>query len=252
MEKLKDKVAIVTGAGMGLGKAYAIGMAKEGASIVVNDVVSEVANKTVEEIKRWGGRAVSCIGGVGSKEMAENLVSTAVSGFGKLDILVNNAGMTRDALIHKMEEKQWDDIIYVHLRGTFMNTQAAVRYMIDNKVKGRIINVTSPAGVFGSSGQANYSAAKAGIIGLTKSNARELARYGICVNVIAPGARTPMTEAIPEKFRTLIYEKIATESVVQRMGEPEDVVPIVIFLASDDAYYLTGQVIFVTGTTGVL
>jgi len=252
MERLKDKVAIVTGAGMGLGKAYAIGMAKEEASIVVNDIVPEAANKTVEEIKGFDGKAVSCIGGVGSKEMAEKLVNTAVSEFGKLDILVNNAGMTRDAMIHKMEEKQWDDVIFVHLRGTFMNTQAAARYMIGNGVKGRIINITSPAGAFGNIGQANYSAAKSGIIGLTKSNARELARHGICVNVVAPGAKTAMTEAMPEKIRELIYGKIASESVVQRMGEPEDVVPIIIFLASDEAYYVTGQVIFATGSTGVI
>jgi NAD(P)-dependent dehydrogenase (short-subunit alcohol dehydrogenase family) len=250
MQRLKDKVAIVTGAGMGLGKAYVIGMAKEGASIVVNDIVPEAATNTVEEIKKADGKAVACIGGVGSIDIAEKLVKTAVTEFGKVDILVNNAGMTRDSRFVKMEEKQWDDVIYVHLRGTFINSQAAVRYMIDHGIKGRIINITSPAGEFGNIGQANYSAAKAGIIGLTKSNARELVRYGICINAISPGAKTAMMEAIPEKIRVNIYAKLASESVVQRMGEPEDVVPTVIFLASDDAYYVTGQVISVMGSTG--
>lgn len=252
MDTLKGKVAIVTGAGMGLGKAYAVGMAKEGASVVVNDIVQEAAEKTVDEIKAMGGTAIPCIGGVGSKEVAEKLVSTAASKFGKLDILLNNAGMTRDASVYKMDEKLWDEVIYVHLRGTFINTQAAMRYMVDNKIRGRIINISSPAGIYGNPGQANYSAAKGGIIALTKANSKEFARFGICVNCVAPGAKTSMTEAIPEKFRALLYAKFASESVVQRMGEPEDVVPTIIFLASDASYYITGQVIVAMGSTGVI
>jgi len=250
--ELKDRVAIVTGSGMGLGRGYAIAMAKAGASVVVNDIVPEAAEKTVADIKAAGGKAVACIGGVGSKEVAEKLVNTAVSKFGKLHILVNNAGMTRDALLVKMTEQQWDDIMYVHLRGMFLNTQAAVKYMIENRIKGRIINITSSAGLYGNIGQANYSAAKAGIIGLTYSNARELVRYGICVNAVAPGARTAMTEAIPEKVRTQMYETLAKSSTIQRMGEPEDVAPTICFLASDEAYYVTGQVICVMGSVGTI
>jgi NAD(P)-dependent dehydrogenase (short-subunit alcohol dehydrogenase family) len=252
MGKLDGKAGIITGAGGGLGRAYAKGMAKEGASVVVNDVVPEAANKVVEEIKAAGGKAVACIGGVGTKEMAEKMVDTCVKEFGKLDFLVNNAGITRDAMLHKMTEEQWDEVINVHLRGTFLNTQAAVKYMIENKVKGRIINITSPAGLYGNIGQSNYSAAKGGIIGLTKANSKELARYGICVNAVAPGAKTAMTEAMPEKIRAAMYEQLAKTSTVQRMGEPEDVVPLIIFLASDDSYYITGQIICATGSIGVV
>ena len=252
MERLSNKVAIVTGAGMGLGKGYAIGLAKEGASVVVNDVVPDAANKAVEEIKAFGGKVIACIGPVGTKETAEHMVETAVKEFGKLDILVNNAGFTRDSLMVKMTEEQWDAVINVHLRGTFLNTQAALKHMIENKIKGRIINITSSAGIYGNIGQANYSAAKAGIIGLTKSNARELARFGICVNVVAPAAKTTMTEAMPEKIRAMTYEKLALESTIQRMGEVEDVMPLIVFLASDESYFITGQVIAAMGSTGVI
>ncbi len=252
MKKLEGKVAIVTGAGAGLGKAYAKEMAKEGASIVVNDVVADTANNVVAEIKSAGGKAAVCIGGVGTKEVADKLVDTAVKEFGKVDILVNNAGITRDAMLHKMTEEQWDAIMYVHLRGAFLNTQAAVKYMIENKIKGRIINATSQAGIYGNVGQANYSTAKAGLIGFTKALSRELVRRGICVNAIAPQARTPMTEAIPDQIKQAMFDKMAQDSVIQRMGEPEDVCPLLIFLASDDSYFITGQIICATGSVGVL
>lgn len=251
MQRLDGRVVIVTGAGGGLGKGYATGVAKEGAYVVVNDFVPETANETVKEIKDAGGKAVACIGAVGNKETAEKLVDTAVKEFGKLDVLINNAGFTRDALVVKMTEEQWDAVINVHLKGTFLNTQAAVKYMIENKIKGRIINITSGSGIYGNTGQANYGAAKAGIIGLTKSNAREFARYGICVNVISPGARTAMTEAMPKQLKAAMYERIAKRNVVQRIGEPEDVVPTVVFLASEESYYVTGQVIEVMGSVGV-
>ena len=252
MAKLSGKVAIVTGAGMGLGKGYAIGLAKEGASVVVNDVIPEAANKVVEEITGFDGKVVSCIGSVGTKETAEKMVETAVKEFGRLDILVNNAGFTRDSRMVKMTEEQWDAVINVHLRGTFLNTQAAVIYMIENEIKGRIINITSSAGIYGNIGQANYCSAKAGIIGLTKSNARELSRFGICVNAVAPGAKTGMTEAMPPKIKEMTYEKLAVESTTQRMGEPEDVAPLIVFLASDESYFVTGQVIAAMGSTGVI
>ena len=250
MGKLKGRVAIVTGAAGGLGKAYAKGLAREGASIVVNDVVSEMANQTVREITDAGGKAIACVGGVGTKETAEKLVDVAVEEFSALHILINNAGMTRDAYLVKMKEENWDAVMNVHLKGSFLNTQAAVKYMIDNGVKGRIINITSAAGIYGNIGQANYCAAKAGIIGLTKSNARELARFGICVNAVAPMGKTAMTEAMPDKIKEAIYNRLAQKITVQRMAEPEDVVPTIIFLASDESYFVTGQVIEVQGSVG--
>jgi 3-oxoacyl-[acyl-carrier protein] reductase len=251
MGKLEGKVAIVTGSGRGLGQAFVRGMAKEGASVVVNDV-EESANAVVKEIKDAGGKAVAVIASVGSKETADKLVQTAVKEFGRLDILVNNAGITRDAMVHRMTEKQFDEVIQVHLRGTFMNTQAAFIYMRENKVKGRIINITSSAGMYGNVGQANYCAAKAGIIGLTKSNSREFARYGICVNAVAPGARTAMFEAIPHQIKEQMLAQAAAITTIQKMGEPEDVAPTIVFLASDDSYYVTGQIIAAAGFIGTM
>jgi NAD(P)-dependent dehydrogenase (short-subunit alcohol dehydrogenase family) len=251
MGKLDGKVAIITGSGRGLGRGFALAMAKEGASIVVNDV-DDSANQVVKEITSNDGKATAVIGGVGAKEVAEDLVNTAVKEFGKLDILVNNAGIIRDAFLHKMEEKQWDDVITVHLKGAFLNTQAAVRYMKENKVRGRIINITSSAGLYGNIGQANYSAAKAGLVGLTLSNAKELVRFGICVNAIAPAAQTAMTDSMPEQVKEMMYKQLAATSTIQKMGQPEDVAPIVVFLASDDGYYITGQVICAMGSVGVI
>lgn len=250
MNRLDGEVVIVTGAGGGLGRAYAKGVAEEGACVVVNDVLQEAANQTVDEIKSNGGKAVVCIGAVGTLEAAEKLVSTAVNEFGKVNVLINNAGMVRAAMMVKMTEEQWDAVLDVHLKGAFLNSQAAVKHMIDNNIKGRIINVSSPAGLYGGIGQANYSAAKAGIIGLTKSNARELARYEICVNAICPVARTGMTDSMPEKLREETYQRIAKKNTIQRMGEPEDVVPVIIFLSSTESYYVTGQIIEIAGSLG--
>ena len=250
MKRLDGEVVIVTGAGGGLGRAYAKGVAGEGACVVVNDVVPEMANQTVEEIKGEGGKAVVCIGAVGTIQTAENLVSTAVKEFSKVDVLINNAGIVNPAMMVKMTEEQWDTVLDVHLKGSFLNSQAVVRHMIENNIKGRIINISSPGGIYGGIGQANYSAAKAGIIGLTKSNARELARYGICVNVLCPVARTGMTDSMPEKLREETYQRIAKKNTIQRMGEPEDVIPVIIFLSSTESYYVTGQVIEIAGSLG--
>ena len=249
MGRLDGKAAIVTGSGRGLGRAFALAMAKEGASVVVNDV-DDSASALAKEIADAGGRAIAVIVGVGSKEAAEQLVEAAVKEFGRLDILVNNAGITRDSVVHRMTEQDFDDVIYVHLRGAFMNTQAALIHMRENKVRGRIINITSSAGMYGNPGQANYSAAKAGIIGLTLTTSREFARYGICVNAVAPSAKTAMFDGIPDKLREAMEAQAAMTSVVQRMGEPEDVAPTVVWLASDDSYYVTGQVIAACGFTG--
>ena len=244
--KLENKVAIVTGSGRGIGRAVALAFAKEGAAVLVNDVDPEVAEAVVKEIADAGGKAAACVAGVGTKAAADALVDAALAKFGSLHILMNNAGITRDAMLHKMTEEEWDAVIITHLRGTFLNTQAAVRVMMENQY-GKIINVTSVAGTRGNVGQSNYSAAKAGIVGLTLTWAKELARHKINVNCISPAAITRMTEAIPDKVRQQIYAQISRESVLQRVGGPEDVAPLAVFLASDDSYYLTGQVVGSTG-----
>lgn len=251
MGKLSGKVVVVTGAGAGLGRGFALAMAEEGAAVVVNDVVADLAGKTVEDIRAAGGKAAACVGGVGTRETADKLVATAVKEFGKLDALVNNAGVTRDSLLVRMTEEQWDMVMNIHLKGTFLNTQAAVKHFIENGIKGRIVNITSSAGLYGNIGQANYSAAKAGIVGLTLSNAKELGRFGICVNAVGPAAKTAMTEAMPEKVRGMMYEMLS-KNTIGRVGEPEDVAPLVVFLTSDESHFVTGQVICAMGTTGVI
>ena len=254
MGKLDRKVAIVTGSGRGLGKAFALAMAKEGCSLVVNSVDTErrTADQTADEIRKAGGKAVSVIAEVGSKETAEELVTTAIKEFGTLHILVNNAGYGRDAMLHQMTEEQWDYVLFTHLRGSFMNTQAAVRYMIDNKIKGRIINITSGVGIHGNVGQSNYAAAKGGIIAMTKTHSKELVRYGICVNTIAPLAKTEMFNNVREDLRDFMFQMMAKRNVLQEVGKPEDVAPIIVFLASDDAHFVTGQIICATGDVGEL
>ena len=254
MGKLDGKVAIVTGSGRGLGKAFALAMIREGCSLVVNSVNPErrSADQTADEIRKAGGKAVSVIAEVGSKETAEKLVDTAVKEFGTLNILVNNAGYGRDAMLHQMTEEQWDYIIFTHLRGTFMNSQAAVKHMIDNKIRGRIINITSGVGIHGNVGQSNYAAAKGGIIAMTKTHSKELVRYGICINAIAPLAKTEMFDNVREDLRDLMFQMMAKRNVLQKVGEPNDVAPVIVFLASDDAHFVTGQVICATGDVGEL
>jgi len=254
MGKLNGKVAIVTGSGRGLGKAFALAMAREGASLVVNSVNLEKrsADQTVDEIRKAGGKAVAVIAEVGSKETADKLVNTAVKEFGTLHVLVNNAGYGRDALITQMTDEQWDYIIFTHLRGTFMNSQAAVRHMVENKIRGRIINITSGVGIHGNVGQSNYAAAKGGIISMTKTHSKELVRQGICVNTVAPLAKTEMFENVREDLRDFMFQVMAKKNVLQKVGGPEDVAPVIVFLASDDAHFVTGQVICATGDVGEL
>jgi len=254
MGKVDGKVVVVTGAGRGLGRGFALALAKEGASVVVNSVNPNARNaeKVTAEIKAAGGKAVPVIASVGSKATAELLVNTAVKEFGRLDAVVNNAGQTRDAMIPKMTEEMWDEVLTVHLRGTFMNTQAAVNYWLENKIKGAIVNITSGVGLHGNMGQSNYAAAKAGLIGLTMAQAKELVRRGIRVNAVAPMANTDMFSNMRDELKNWMFGEIAKKNILQRVGEPEDVAPLVVFLVSDDSYFVTGQVICATGDPGEL
>jgi 3-oxoacyl-(acyl-carrier-protein) reductase len=246
--RLKDKVALITGAGNGIGEATSLRFAEEGAKVVICDVDMENANRVAKEIDSKGGQSLVLKADVSSKDEVESMMSQIMEHFGRLDILVNNAGINRDAFVKKMTEEQWDDVIRINLRGTFICCQAALTLMSEQKT-GKIIN-TSSIGAVGNIGQANYAASKCGVIGLTKTLALEGARYNINVNCVAPGAtRTPMTQKLPEKMVEMITEKIP----FRRWAEPRDIANAHVFLASDEASYITGQVLFVDGgiTTGL-
>jgi 3-oxoacyl-[acyl-carrier protein] reductase len=249
--KLKDKIALVTGSSRGVGKAVALGYAQEGARVVVNYTSNEKAAKeVVEAIEQMGSRAIAVKADVAKKADAEQLVQAGIDQFGGLDILVNNAGFGRPAMMLKMEEDQWDSVVDIHLKGAFLCAQAAGRRMKE-KNSGKIINVTSVAGLVGTVGQINYSAAKGGVISMTKSMARELARYNICVNVISLGiVATDMTEKIrtDEKLKDIYMNRI----LFKRFAEPQDIAPAFIFLASDDSNYITGQLLCVDGGYGMI
>ena len=248
---LKDKVALVTGSSRGVGRAVALAYGKAGADIVVNYTSNEkAANEAVETIQSMGSQAIAVKGDVALKSDAENLVNSAIENFGKLDILVNNAGFTRPALMLKMEEEQWDQVVDIHLKGAFLCSQAAGRHMKEHK-SGKIINVMSVAGLVGTVGQINYSAAKGGILSMTKSMARELARYNICANVISLGiVKTDMSEKITtdEKLKEIYMNRI----LLKRFAEPDDISPAFVFLASDQSNYITGQLLCVDGGYGMI
>jgi 3-oxoacyl-[acyl-carrier protein] reductase len=241
---LTGKVALVTGAGRGIGKAIALKLAKEGASIVVNYRSSEKeAKELVEEIINKGGLAEAVQGDVSYLEDAEKVIKFAAEKFGRLDILVNNAGITRDNLLLRMKEEDFDKVLQVNLKGAFNCTKHASSIMLKQK-SGRIINISSVVGLIGNAGQANYAAAKAGIIGFTKSIAKEIGGRGITVNAIAPGfIATDMTNVLSDKVKEKLIEGIP----LKKLGSPEDVANCAAFLASDSASYITGQVINVDG-----
>lgn len=249
--RLKDKVALVTGSSRGVGKAIAIGYAKEGAKVVVNYTSNEnAAKEVVESIKQLGASAIAVKADVAKKAEAESLVKAAVDQFGGIDILVNNAGFTRPAMMLKMTEEQWDEVVDLHLKGAFLCAQAAAKHMIQKK-SGKIINVTSVAGLVGTVGQINYSAAKGGVLSMTKSMARELAKDNICVNVISLGiVATDMTEKIrtDEKLKEIYMNRI----LLKRFAEAEDIAPAFVFLASAESNYITGQLLCVDGGYGMV
>lgn len=244
MGKLDGKSAIVTGASRGIGKEIALHLAKEGAKVAVNYSGSkEKAEAVVEEIKSLGGEAFAIQANVDQAEDVQNLISATLENFGSIDILVNNAGITRDNLLMRMKEQEWDDVINTNLKGVFLCTKSVTRQMMKQR-QGRIINITSIVGVLGNPGQANYVAAKAGVIGLTKSNALELASRNITVNSVAPGfITTDMTDALPEEVKTQMLSQIP----LAKFGNPEDIAKAVAFLASEDANYITGQTLHVNG-----
>lgn len=251
-QQLAGRVAIVTGSGRGLGLAYAQELARQGASVVINDVDQQVADDAVKSITDAGGAAVAVVAPVGTSEVAAQLVKGAINAFGRLDILVTNAGVLRDKSILKMTDDDFDTVIGIHLRGTFTCVREAFGYFKENNVAGRIIAIGSPTGQRGNFGQTNYAAAKAGIVGMVRTWSLEMKRSGVTVNAVIPVAATAMTRTVPF-FAAAIEAEDAGEPMPDffrktlGFGSSADVAPVVAFLASDAAASVTGQVIGVGG-----
>ncbi|MGM0897570.1 MAG: 3-oxoacyl-[acyl-carrier-protein] reductase [Bacillota bacterium] len=244
MSKLSGKTAIITGASRGIGASIARRFAGEGANIVVNYSGSqEKAEAVVRDIEQAGGKAIAVKANVADADAVKSMADAAMKEFGSIDILVNNAGITRDNLMMRMKEDEWDDVINTNLKGVFLCTKAVTRQMMKQRA-GRIVNIASIVGVMGNAGQANYVAAKAGVIGLTKTTARELASRGITANAVAPGfITTDMTEKLGEDVQSSMLAQIP----LARFGAPEDVANAALFLASDEASYVTGQTLHLDG-----
>ncbi|MGM0919743.1 MULTISPECIES: 3-oxoacyl-[acyl-carrier-protein] reductase [Metabacillus] len=241
---VEGKVALVTGASRGIGRAIALELAQNGANVAVNYAGSEAkANEVVDEIKALGREAFAVQADVSDSDAVAAMVKATVEQFGRLDILVNNAGITKDNLLMRMKDSEWDDVININLKGVFLTTKAVTRQMMKQR-QGRIINIASIVGVSGNPGQANYVAAKAGVIGLTKTAAKELSSRNITVNAIAPGfITTDMTDKLTEEVKNEMLKQIP----LARFGEPSDISNAVTFLASDKSSYITGQTIHIDG-----
>ncbi len=240
---LAGKVAIVTGGSRGIGAAITALLAEHGASVVVSGRDADRLQSAVKELERFGSPVVGIVADAARREDAERLVEGAKQQFGRLDVLINNAGITRDALLVRMKDDDWDSVLEVNLRGAFLATRVAAKVMMRQK-SGRIINIASTAGAMGNAGQVNYSAAKAGLIGLTKAAARELAHWGILVNAVAPGLiDTEMSAAMPAAARDALLAHVP----LGRIGTAREVAEVVRFLAGDGASYITGQVFHVNG-----
>ncbi len=242
-QDLAEQVAIVTGSARGIGKSIALALARRGADVVITDIDAEAAHATSQEITALGRRSLAIRCNVAKKLDVEALVKTTIDELGRLDIYVNNAGITRDGLMIRMSEEQWDLVLDINLKGTFFGCQVAGKAMMKAR-RGRIVNLASIMGLVGNVGQANYAASKGGVIALTRSAAKEMAARNINVNAIAPGLiETEMTRELPEKSRQQFLETVP----LKRVGRPEDVANLVCFLCSQESSYITGQVIVIDG-----
>ncbi len=240
---VQDRVALVTGASRGIGRSISLALAARGAKIVAVDIDLQATEGFVAELKAAGTEALAVQGNVTLADDVERMVKAAKDAFGRVDILVNNAGITRDGLLLRMKDEDWDAVLDVNLKGAFLCTRAVAKLMSKQR-SGRIVNIASIVGQMGNAGQANYCASKAGLMGLTRSNARELAKRNITVNAVAPGfIATDMTDALPEQVR----QELAAQIPLERLGSPDDIANAVLFLASDQSGYVTGQVIGVNG-----
>ena len=239
----EKKVAVITGASRGIGRSIALALAAQGATIVAVDMDQASTDAVVAELQASGGKALAVVANVTVSGDAERMIEAAIEAFGRVDILVNNAGITRDGLLMRMKDEDWDAVLSVNLKGAFLCTRAAFKVMSKQRY-GRIINIASVVGQMGNAGQANYCASKAGLIGLTKSNAREMAKRNITVNAVAPGfIATAMTDALSDKVRAELTAQIPLE----RLGSADDIANAVVFLASEASGYITGHVLSVNG-----
>jgi 3-oxoacyl-(acyl-carrier-protein) reductase len=240
---LTGKRAIVTGAGQGIGKATALKLAQRGADVIVDDINAETAPQTAQEIQALGRKGVAVIADVSKRDEVEQMIQTAVDELGGVDILVNNAGIARSNVLVRLKDEQWDEVLDVNLKGIFYCIQAAIPSMMKQR-SGKIVNISSIYGRIGAIGDVNYATAKSGIVGLTKTVARELARYNINVNAIMPGlVDTDLLRGIPEKYLKPMIEEVP----LKRVGAPEDIANVVAFLTSEDSSYMTGAILEVTG-----